>query len=171
VKRKMRKVPTRLAQAGASDVKGKAVPGAEVAFAIGPLIGRVRTLLLSSLDGELQPFGMTGMQFATLKNLADGGAQTSADLCRLMHYDAGSMTRLLDRLEEKKLIRRERSENDRRVVSLRLTHAGKTVLPRLRDSATRVVQRMLTGFSAPEANNLRSLLDRMIENGQPGQGE
>jgi DNA-binding MarR family transcriptional regulator len=167
----MRKVATRLAQASPSNVKRTPLPGAEAAFAIGPLIGRVRTLLLSSLDGELQPFGITGMQFAILKNLGDGGAQTSADLCRLMHYDAGSMTRLLDRLEEKKLLRRERSENDRRVVSLRLTHAGKTALPRLRDSATRVVQGMMSGFSAPEVNNLRSLLDRMIENGQPGQGE
>jgi hypothetical protein len=30
---------------------------------------------------------------------------------------------------------------------------------------------MLTGFTALEINHLRSFLDRMIENGQPGQGE
>ncbi len=35
----------------------------------------------------------------------------------------------------------------------------------------RVAQRILTGFTAPEVNHLRSLLDRMIENGQPGQRE
>ena len=161
----IRKVATKL-----TNVK-KAMPGADVAFAIGPLIGRVRSVMLSALDGELQPFGMTGMQFAILKHLADASAQTSADLCRLLHYDAGSMTRLVDRLEEKGLIRRERSEDDRRVVSLRVTGAGKAVLPRLRDSAARVAQRMLTGFTAPEVNHLRRLLDRMIENGQPGQGE
>jgi len=149
----------------------KAVPGADVAFAIVPLIGGVRSVLLSKLDGELQPFGMTGMQFAILKNLADGSVETSADLCRMLHYDAGSMTRLVDRLEEKGLIRRERSEDDRRVVSLRVTSAGRTVLPRLRDSAASVLQRMLTGFTAPEINHLRSFLDRMIENGQPGQGK
>jgi len=158
----MRKVATK-----PTNVK-KTMPGADVAFAIGPLVGRVRSVMLSALDGELQPFGMTGMQFAILKHLADAAAETSADLCRLLHYDAGSMTRLVDRLEEKGLIRRERSENDRRVVSLRVTSAGKAVLPRLRDSAARVVQRMLTGFTAPEVNHLRRFLDRMIENGQPG---
>jgi len=148
----------------------KAGPDAETAFAIGPLIGRVRTIMLSTLDAELQPFGFTGMQFAILKNVAEGAAETAADLCRLLHYDTGSMTRLVDRLEEKSLIRRERSKDDRRVVSLRITSAGRTALPRLRDSATRVIQRMLTGFSATEVNDLQSFLGRMIENGQPGHG-
>jgi DNA-binding MarR family transcriptional regulator len=149
----------------------KAEPDADAAFAIVPLIGRVRSVLLSKLDGELQPFGMTGMQFAILKNLGDGSVGTSADLCRLLHYDAGSMTRLLDRLEQKGLIRRERSEDDRRVVSLRVTSAGSAVLPRLRDSTASVAQRMLTGFTALEINHLRSFLDRMIDNGQLGQDE
>jgi DNA-binding MarR family transcriptional regulator len=148
----------------------KAGADAEVAFAIGPLIGRVRTIMLSTLDAQLQPFGFTGMQFAILKNIAEGPAETAADLCRLLHYDTGSMTRLVDRLEEKGLIRRERSKDDRRVVSLRITSAGRAALPRLRDSATRVIQRMLTGFSAAEVNDLRSFLGRMIENGQPGRG-
>ena len=149
----------------------KATPGAEAAFAIGPLIGRVRSVMLSRLDAELQPFGMTAMQFAILKNVAEGAAETAADLCRLLHYDNGSMTRLLDRLEQKGLIRRERSKDDRRVVSLRITGAGRTVLPRLRDSAARVIERMLNGFSAAEVNDLRVSLGRMIENGQPGNGE
>lgn len=148
----------------------RALPGADAAFAIGPLIGRVRMVLLTTLDGELQPFGFTGMQFAILKHLTDGTSETAADLCRLLHYDTGSMTRLLDRLEEKGLIRRERSKDDRRVVSLHVTSAGRAALPRLRDSAARVVQRMLAGFSATEVNHLQDFLGRMIENGQPGHG-
>ena len=149
----------------------KARSDAEAAFAIGPLIGRVRSVMLSRLDAELQPFGTTAMQFAILKNVAEGAAETAADLCRLLHYDNGSMTRLLDRLEQKGLIRRERSKDDRRVVSLHITAVGLTVLPRLRDSAARVIQRMLNGFSAAEVNDLRVFLGRMIENGQPANGE
>jgi DNA-binding MarR family transcriptional regulator len=147
-----------------------AMPGVEDAFTIGPLIGRVRTVLLSTLDCELQPFGITGTQFGVLKNVAEGTADTAADLCRLLHYDTGSMTRMVDRLEEKGWIRRERSTDDRRVVSLRLTSAGRGALPRLRDTAARVVQRMLIGFSVGEVDDLRRYLDRMIDNGQPGQG-
>lgn len=127
-------------------------------------------VLLSTLDGELQHFGITGMQFAILKHLTDGTVATAADLCRLLHYDNGSMTRLLDRLEQRRWIRRERSKDDRRVVTLKVTSAGRGALPRLRDIAARVVQRMLTGFSATEVNDLRDFLGRMIENGQPGPG-
>src|SRR5260370_11952453 len=126
----------------------KATPDAEAAFAIGPLIGRVRSVMLSRLDAELQPFAITGMQFAILKNVAEGAAETAADLCRLLHYDTGSMTRLLDRLEEKGLMRRERSKDDRRVGSPRITGAGRTALPRFRDSTARVMHTMPIGVSA-----------------------
>jgi DNA-binding MarR family transcriptional regulator len=136
------------------------------AFAIGPLIGRVRSLGLSALDGELQPLGATGMQFVILSRVADGMAETAADLCRQLQYDTGSMTRLLDRLEEKGWIGRERSKDDRRVVRLRVTSAGREALSRLQDSAARVVQSMLTGFSAAEVRDLRGFLNRMIDNGQ-----
>jgi DNA-binding MarR family transcriptional regulator len=148
----------------------KEMPDLEAAFIIGPLIGRVRVIALTSLDDEMQTFGITGMQFVIMKHLGDGAAETAADLSRQMHYDAGSMTRLLDRLEEKGWIRRERSKDDRRVVRLRVTSAGRDVLPRLLDSAARVLQRMLIGFNAAEVRDLRSLLNRMIENGQPGRG-
>jgi len=64
---------------------------------IGHLVARARSALLTGLDGELEQFGLTGAQFAVLKNVADGTADTAADLCRTMHYDTGSMTRMLAR--------------------------------------------------------------------------
>jgi len=147
--------------------KGNLAPSSkETALSVGPLIGRVRVVLLSALDRELLPFGVTGMQFAVLKNLADHTADTAADLSRAMHYDTGSMTRMVDRLEHKGLIRRERSKDDRRVVSLRLTSAGRAALPRLWDTAGAVLERMLEGFLGSEIDDLRSYLSRMIANGQ-----
>lgn len=140
-------------------------PTAEDAWRVAPLIGRVRTVLLTKLDAELQPFGITGVQFGVLKNLADGTAETAADLCRVLHYDTGSMTRMVDRLEEKGLIRRERQTDDRRAVALRLTAAGRTALPRLRAITAEVVQSMLAGFTSAELDGLTRYLDRMIKNG------
>jgi DNA-binding MarR family transcriptional regulator len=148
----------------------KDLPGLEAAFVIGPLIGRVRAIALTALDVEMQPFGISGMQFLIMKHLGDGVVETAADLCRLMHYDAGSMTRLLDKLEEKGWIRRERAKDDRRIVRLRVTGAGRGVLPRLLDSAARIIQRMLSGFNAAEIGDLRSYLTRMVANGEAGRG-
>ena len=134
---------------------------------VGHLIGRARSALLTGLDGELEPFGLTGAQFAVLKNVADGVAETAADLCRTMHYDTGSMTRMLDRLEEKAVLRRERCTEDRRVVYLRITDTGNELLPQLRAAAVHVLSRHLAGFSSEEVENLKQYLVRMIHNGQP----
>ena len=136
-------------------------------MAIGHLVARARSAMLTGLDGELEPFGLTGAQFAVLKNVADGIASTAADLCRTMHYDTGSMTRMLDRLEEKSVLRRERCTEDRRVVYLRITDTGNELLPQLRTAAIHVLSRHLAGFSPEEVESLKQSLVRMIENGQP----
>jgi len=140
-------------------------------LAVGMLIGRARSTLLTNLDAELEQYGLTGVQYGVLKHLADGTALTAVDLSRILHYDTGSMTRMLDRLEEKTLLRRERGKEDRRVVYLRMTSAGRALLPKLRVAATRVLNRGLAGFASDEIDALKSYLNRMIENGQPRHGE
>jgi DNA-binding MarR family transcriptional regulator len=143
-------------------------PQQEEALSVGYLMGRARASLLTGLDRELERFGLTGMQFAALKHLAEGAARSAADLCRFMHYDAGSMTRILDRLEEKGLVKRERGREDRRVVLLRIAPNGRAQLPRLMSVAARVLEGHLAGFSPAEIAALKSYLGRMIENGQGG---
>ena len=138
----------------------------EGGLSVGYLMARARASLLSGLDAELAPFGLNAMQYAVLKHLTDGSARTAADLCRAMYYDTGSMTRILDRLEERGLLRRERCREDRRVVFLRVAAAGRAQLPRLRAAGNRVVNDHLAGFNSAEVENLKSYLGRMIENGK-----
>ena len=150
----------------------KVIPGTTAGITddemvIGHLIARARSALLTGLDGELEQFGLTGAQFAVLKNVADGTADTAADLCRTMHYDTGSMTRMLDRLEEKSVLRRERCTEDRRVVYLRISDTGNELLPQLRAAAMNVLDRHLAGFSPTEVATLKQFLVRIIENGAP----
>ncbi len=138
----------------------------ETGLSVGYLMGRARASLLSGLDAHLEPFGLSGMQFAVLKHIGDGSARTAADLCRFMHFDASSMTRLLDRLELKGLVRRERSREDRRTVVLRLAPSGRAQLARLAAVAGRVLEAHLAGFSDAEVESLKSYLGRMIDNGR-----
>jgi MarR family transcriptional regulator, multiple antibiotic resistance protein MarR len=146
----------------------RGVPTPEQDLTVGHLMGRARASLLASLDAELAPFELSGMQFAVLKHLVDGSARTAADLCRNMHYDTGAMTRILDRLEEKGLVRRERCREDRRVVFLRLPPQGRAQWPRLLAIGTRVLAEHLAGFSQTEIDALKDYLGRMIANGQAG---
>jgi DNA-binding MarR family transcriptional regulator len=131
--------------------------------AIGGLISRVRVRLMDALDEELAPFDITASQYVILVNLANG-ADSASGLCKGVSYDPGAMTRMIDRLEKKGLVRRVRSPEDRRIVKLVLTEEGKAVYPKLVASAVAVMNRKLHGFTRTEATQLEGLLQKILAN-------
>jgi DNA-binding MarR family transcriptional regulator len=138
---------------------------------IGSLLARVRVEMLAAVDRELAadahlaPLDLSAAQFSVIATLAkDPQPKSAADLCKEISYDAGAMTRMLDRLESKGLIRRKRSPEDRRLVHLELTEEGTGVYPRMRERSMAVQNRFLRGFTKAEARTLEGLLGRMLEN-------
>jgi DNA-binding MarR family transcriptional regulator len=75
------------------------------------------------------------------------------------------MSRMLDRLEEKDLVRRERSESDRRVVNLHLTAKGRKVANKIWPIVVDGMHVHLDGFKKEELVVLNDLLARMLANG------
>jgi DNA-binding MarR family transcriptional regulator len=129
---------------------------------VGYLVGAVRSRLMQELDADLSEFSMTAAQFVILRRIADGTAGTAAELCRSLQYDTGSMTRMLDRLEEKSLISRERSPDDRRVVHIKLTQIGSELFPKLKAVAARKLKQKLAVFNPDELAQLTAFLQRIL---------
>jgi DNA-binding MarR family transcriptional regulator len=75
------------------------------------------------------------------------------------------MTRALDRLEAKGLLRRNRCQTDRRVVKIELTEIGEAKARAIPPNIARVLNYHLRGFSSDEVAQLKHLLRRMIANG------
>ena len=125
---------------------------------IGRLLGRVKMEMGDALDQELAPFDISAAQFVILVALATGEADSASTLCRGISYDPGAMTRMIDRLEQKGLIRRTDHPDDRRRVGLELTAEGKAVYPKLRAASMAVQNRFLRGFSKSDVRQLESLL-------------
>ena len=73
-------------------------------------------------------------------------------------------TRLLDRLESKNLVRRERSSADRRVVNIELTPAGRAAATDIPAVLCAVQNAALAGFTSEEWHLLRQLLERVLAN-------
>ena len=132
---------------------------------IGGLLGRVRIEISTALDVELAPLDITAAQFAILMSIALGESDSACALCKGISYDPGAMTRMLDRLERRGLMRRVAHPNDRRRSNLELTAEGNAVYPKLRASAIKVLNRFLRGFTQKEARQLEGYLQRMLENG------
>lgn len=133
---------------------------------VGYLMRRIISLVSQGVERELEPSGLTNAQWVPMLKLYMGRASTAAELARQCDLDAGSMTRLLDRLEAKELCRRIRSSEDRRVVNLELTDAGRAAAQEIPGILCGVQNALLAGFSVEEWKTLQSYLRRMLDTAQ-----
>ncbi|WP_059378879.1 MarR family winged helix-turn-helix transcriptional regulator [Achromobacter sp. PD1] len=131
----------------------------------GFLIKLVSNSLNRMLDQEMAPLELTAMQWRPVLLVFQGRADTPAELARLTGMDTGAMTRALDRLEAKGLLRRNRCQTDRRVVKIELTEIGEAKARAIPPNIARVLNYHLRGFSSDEVAQLKHLLRRMIANG------
>jgi DNA-binding MarR family transcriptional regulator len=132
---------------------------------VGYLMKRVLQSLLLQIDRRLAAHDLTHAQWLPLYRIARGECDTMAALARDQSLDPGAMTRALDRLEAKGLLRRERSQLDRRVVKLELTEAGRTVSQHVPAVLSDVLNAHLSGFAEADWLLLIDMLQRMGANG------
>lgn len=132
---------------------------------IGLLMKRGVQSIRQTIDRELAQHDLTQAQWLPLVRIAHGSCTTIAALARDQAIDPGAMTRVVDRLEAKGLLQRERSRQDRRVVTLVLTDAGRAAAALVPPVAVQVLNAHLAGFSADEWQQLVHLLTRLLANG------
>lgn len=132
---------------------------------VGRLVKLVFTSLIRNIDARMQPLELTAMQWEPLLLLALGRADTVAALARECNVDCGAMTRMLDRLEQKQLLQRQRSGADRRMVNLMLTDKGGAAAAEIPLLVREELLRHLKDFSPHELQLLTALLTRMLGNG------
>ena len=129
---------------------------------MGMLIGRTNSLKDRLLDQQLLPYDITSAQFKVLIIVAQLKSDTPAELCRHLSLDSGSMTRMLDRLEQKQLLERTRSATDRRQVQLALTAAGKAIADRLPQIGADAMNELLKVLDAEEVAHLERILSKLL---------
>ena len=112
---------------------------------------------------EEQLFGrydLTPQQYNALRLLRGQGDRklpTLALASRLVSH-APDITRLLDKLEERKLIERERPPDNRRMVLIGLTAQGRALLAELDEQVRQCHERQLGHLSEAQLRDLVSLL-------------
>jgi DNA-binding MarR family transcriptional regulator len=76
-------------------------------------------------------YAITGPQVVCLQTIAEDGPLTATALAKLVHLGNSTVVGILDRLEHKGLVARERSAVDRRHVLVHATAAGRDLLARV----------------------------------------
>jgi len=130
--------------------------------AIPGLISRIRAHALELLEERLAPLDLKAQDYLVLVTLASGQVETAANVCSVLAHDPGAMTRKIDGLEKRGLVRRVRSEEDRRAVKLELTPEGKKLYPKALAAAVSVANDFLHGFTKAEVRTLEEMLQRIL---------
>lgn len=133
---------------------------------VGYLISRVKSTLSNMVTQRtVAELGITSQQASVLLMVASGKCVLAAELAREYGIDASAVTRLVDRLEKRGLLKRVRSSEDRRAVRLALTPEGQAIAVRMPAIFTSITDTIMSGLSPEEIGFLKSMLRRVLANG------
>src|ERR1700676_1646992 len=113
----------------------------------------------------LKSNGLTGAQYNVLRILRGaepGGLACSTIGERMISHDP-DITRLLDRMEKRRLITRQRQSDDRRVVKTRITPSGLEILKRLEKPIRELHKHQFQHMAAARVKTLAELLRKIVK--------
>ena len=126
-------------------------------------IVRTADVLMQALADVLKPYLLSGTQYNVLRILRGAGkdgASCKEIGSRLVARDP-DITRLMDRLEQRGLVRRDRAKEDRRVVTHELTRAGLERVNELDRPIEALHQRAMRHMKAEKLRELVGLLEEV----------
>lgn len=127
------------------------------------VVGLLRTAdqIRRQLAETITPFGVTGQQYNVLRILRGAHPESlqTLEIAERMMEQTPGITRLLDRLEKKGLVSRERCAEDRRCVLCSVTAAGLELLREMDAPIDAADEAVIAGLDRREVNELVRLLD------------
>jgi MarR family transcriptional regulator for hemolysin len=135
-----------------------------VAGSVGPHLHIAAKSARMLLERHLTRAGASFGTWTVLAMLDSAGPMVQRVLAASLGIEGPTLTRHLDRLEERGLIHRNRDGADRRYALVDLTPAGRTLCHDLDTIARTANDELLTGFSPDEIAQLKSMLQRLTRN-------
>lgn len=124
---------------------------------------RTADLVRRHFSAVIEPHGITLQQYNVLRILrgADGAPLATLEIADRLIEQTPGITRLLYRLEEKDLVTRHRSEEDRRRVMCGITAEGLDLLARLDDAVDAADEASMSALDEEELGTLLALLSEI----------
>jgi len=106
--------------------------------------------------------GVTSVQLFCLTTMALGGADTATAIAAKVHLSSSTIVGILDRLEHKKLVTRARDLEDRRVVRVKLSDAGKALVETTLHPVQSLLERKFNGLTQAGATRIAEALESLV---------
>ncbi|HVN71736.1 MAG TPA: MarR family transcriptional regulator [Desulfomonilia bacterium] len=107
--------------------------------------------------------GITGPQLWAIKMIAQSSPIRVSDLAEKMYIHPATVVGILNRLEEKDLVKRIRTKDDRRVVHVALTDLGKSMVRKSPEVAQGLLVAGLETLTVKELNSIYEGLGKLVE--------
>ena len=132
---------------------------------LGPTLGWAAQMAKCAMDARVSRYDVTPVQTHVLLYLHHHGGQApQRELTEFMRAKPSTVNGILDRMEEKGLVRRTVSDADARQRLITLTDKGREQQARFTESFLASEEAMVRGFSQSEREALLEFLDRIVEN-------
>ena len=132
---------------------------------LGPALGWAAKLSKANMDARVSRYDVTPAQTHVLLYLQQhGGRVPQHELAEFLRVKPSTVNGVLDRMEEKGLVRRSVSGSDARRRLITLTEKGAEQQALFQQSFLDVEEAMVRGFTQEERETLCALLDRVIQN-------
>lgn len=141
----------------------------EAPTSIGFLVKRCGGLMSQVAERRFATEQVSFTQWMVIANLGRFDRLTATALSEETCHDMGALTRIVDDLEKAGLVRRERTERDRRVVEIALTPEGRRYLQTGKRMVVELLNSLVAPFSRQEIETLITLLQRMMARMQEAQ--
>lgn len=127
------------------------------------LLAKAHQRQLDLFAAHTRALSISGREYVTLLALeAHDDGLWQSDIAELLSLDRTTVTYLVDALEQRDWLRRERDPADRRAYVIRLTDTGVAALAEARPAARAATEELLGPLDANEQAQLRSLLGRLV---------
>jgi len=121
-------------------------------------------------ESNLSETGLSLAEFRVLRVLFETGPRLMVTLAMEQGMTAPGMTMVIDKLEETGLVRRVRSDADRRAINVAITGKGGEKLKRAMKLHERFVERAVAGMSNQEVDSFLTTLNRVVGAAENGTG-
>ncbi|MGP4107703.1 MarR family winged helix-turn-helix transcriptional regulator [Virgibacillus sp. L01] len=110
---------------------------------------------------DIKSYGVSITEFTILEALYHKGDLTVNQICDAVLINSGSMTYVIDKLQQRGLLERITSEEDRRVIHVRITNQGKELMDDIFPQHEKVIEKVFKDVSPEELESVIDILKRI----------